>query len=484
MQARKTGMEGNSLKELVHDKDTEITPLQESQTLQVKQKFPRIMISATSSGSGKTLITCGLLKALKNRKKKVTAFKGGPDFIDPMFHKKILHTPSRNLDTFFTDEETTRYLFTNAAKNFDLSVIEGVMGYYDGVGGISDQASAYDIAKTLETPVILVINGKGMSLSIAAIIKGFLEYREESNIKGVILNQVSNMIYPELKTMIEKELNLKVLGYVPKVDNLVIESRHLGLVLPDEIMEIEHRIEELALLLEETLDIDEIIAIANQVNPMKTKELAIPKLAHAPTIAVALDEAFCFYYEDNLKLMKKMGANLVEFSPLHDAHLPANINGLILGGGYPELYTKQLSENVSMRSEINQYFKENCSILAECGGFMYLHDEMEDQMGIEYPMVGAIHGKAFKTSKLGRFGYITLSPQKEQAFFGIGETIKGHEFHYWDSTNCGVSYQAKKPLRKKEWDCIHAKETMCVGFPHLYYYSNLSFIYRFLDRCR
>lgn len=446
--------------------------------------FPRIMISAVSSGSGKTLITCGILKALKNRKMNVKAFKCGPDFIDPMFHKKILHTPSRNLDTYFTDEQTTRYLFANAAEEADISVIEGVMGYYDGVGGISDWASAYDVAKTLEAPVILVIDGKGMSLSIAAVIKGFLEFRECSNIKGVILNQISEMIYPELKRVIEKELGIKVLGFVPKLDNLVIESRHLGLVLPDEVEEIEQRMDELAKLLEKTLEIDEIIKLANEVNSIDTKEIEIPKLKHEPIIAIAKDEAFCFYYEDNLELMKKMGAKFVEFSPIHDELLPANINGLLLGGGYPELYLEQLSANKTMLQEIQEYAMNNQPILAECGGFMYLHDTMEDNDGKEYPVVGIIDGKAYKTNKLGRFGYIELTPNSEKCLEDKENRIKGHEFHYWDSTNCGEDYIAKKPLRKKEWNCIHFDNNRCVGFPHLYYYSNPTFIYQFLCSCR
>lgn len=446
--------------------------------------FPRVMISAVSSGSGKTLITCGILKALTNRQMRVSAFKCGPDFIDPMFHKKMLHTPSRNIDTFFTDEQTTKYLFTNAAKEADISVIEGVMGYYDGVGGISDRSSAYDVAKTLDAPVILVVNGKGMSLSIAAVIKGFLEFRECSNIKGVILNQVSKMIYPELKREIEKELGIKVLGYVPEVDNLVIESRHLGLVIPDEVVGIEQRMDELARLLEQTLEIDEIIKLANEVSSMQSKEAEIPKLEHSTMIAVARDEAFCFYYEDNLDLMKKMGANLVEFSPLHDEHLPPNINGLLLGGGYPELYLEQLSANKTILREIRDYVGNNQPILAECGGFMYLHDTMEDNTGKEYSVVGAIDGKAYKTNKLGRFGYIELSSNNGNCFGGHEQGIKGHEFHYWDSTNCGEDYTAKKPLRKKEWNCIHSDNNKCVGFPHLYYYSNPNFIYQFLFRCR
>lgn len=446
--------------------------------------FPRIMISAASSGSGKTLITCGILKVLKNRNRNVTAFKCGPDYIDPMFHKKVIKTPSRSLDTYFTDEKTTKYLFTKTAKNYDISVIEGVMGYYDGVGGISDQGSAYDIANTLEVPVILVINGKGMSQSIAAIIKGFLEFRKCSNIKGVILNQVSEMIYPELKKMIEKEINIKVFGYVPKVEDLVIESRHLGLVIPDEISEIENKIENLALLLEKTLDMEEIINLANAAKPLDCEKMKIPTLMEIPTIAIARDEAFCFYYEDNIELMKEMGANIVEFSPLHDSHLPENINGLILGGGYPELYAKPLSENKTLLQEIKEYVRNNRPILAECGGFMYLHDTMEDNNGQEYCMVGAINGKVYKTNKLGRFGYIELSPIEKQGLISTDEVIKGHEFHYWDSTNCGESYTAKKPLRNREWNCIHGDKNKCVGFPHLYYYSNPTYIYNFLCRCR
>lgn len=472
------------MKKQVFSPNTGMLPLNDSEIINVNLNFPRIMISAVSSGSGKTLITCGLLKALKNRMKRVTAFKCGPDFIDPMFHKKILGTPSRNLDTYFTDENTTRYLFSNAAKDFEISVIEGVMGYYDGVGGISDQASAYDIAKTLDSPVILVVNGKGMSLSIAALIKGFLEFRECSNIKGVILNQVSEMFYPELKRVIETELNIKVLGFVPKVEDLVIESRHLGLVLPDEIVEIENKMESLAKLLEKTLDIDEILRIADEANTLKAiEEIEIPQLEHSPIVAVAKDEAFCFYYEDNLELMKKMGANIIEFSPIHDVHLPENINGLLLGGGYPELYADRLSENVTMLQDIKEYAKQNRPILAECGGFMYLHDTMEDNFGKAYKMVGAIEGNVYKTNKLGRFGYIELLPNTKESLIHKGEGIKGHEFHYWDSTNCGESYRAKKPLRKKAWDCIHGDKNKCVGFPHIYYYSNPSFIYEFLCNC-
>lgn len=445
--------------------------------------FPRIVISAVSSGSGKTLLTCGLLQALKNRNQKVSAFKCGPDYIDPMFHKKVLEIPSRNLDTFFTDELTTKYLFTNAAKNSDISVIEGVMGYYDGVGGTSDLGSTYELSKTLDAPVVLVINAKGMSLSIAAMIKGFLEFRLDSNIKGVILNQVSAMFYPELKKVIEEELAITVLGYIPKVEEFVLESRHLGLVMPDEIEAIEEKIQKLAMLLEKTIDVDKFLDIAGKASDLETLDIQYPKLSHTPRIAVAMDEAFCFYYEDNLELIKNMGAELITFSPMHDKQLPDNIDGLIIGGGYPELYAGQLSKNQTMLREVEEYIKRGKPILAECGGFMYLHDTMEDNQKVSYPMVGAIEGHVYKTEKLGRFGYIELTTKRDEVLLASKEMIKGHEFHYFDSTSCGEDYLAKKPLRNREWVCIHGTRNQCVGFPHLYYYSNPEFIYRFLCRC-
>lgn len=445
--------------------------------------FPRVMISAVSSGSGKTLITCGLLQALKNRDKKVAAFKCGPDYIDPMFHKKVIKVASKNLDSFFTEERITKHLFVESAKHADISVIEGVMGYYDGVGGISDWGSSYELAKQLECPVILIISAKGMSLSIAAIIKGFQEFRTDSNIKGVILNQVSPMFYPEIKKTIEQALPVTVLGYVPRVEELVLESRHLGLVMPDEIQAIEEKIEKLAKLLEQTIDFTLLLKIANQASELDVIQIDNKKLSHSPRIAVAQDEAFCFYYEDNLSLMKKMGATIVPFSPIHDKELPLDIQGILLGGGYPELYAKELSNNQTMRKQILEYVKENRPILAECGGFMYLHDTMEDSNKVTYEMVGAIHGHVYKTEKLGRFGYIELISKKNDNLIEENDKIKGHEFHYFESTNCGEDFLAKKPLRKREWECIHGTNRQCMGFPHLYYYSNQAFIYNFLNEC-
>ena len=227
-----------------------------------KSNFPRVMLAAGASGSGKTMITCGILQALQNRNMKVSAFKCGPDYIDPLFHEKVLKTKSRNLDTFFTEEEMTRYLFAKNAAGSDLSVIEGVMGYYDGLGGISTTASAYDLARVTQTPAVLIVNTNGMSLSVLAHIKGFLEYKEKSQIKGVILNRMSPMLYKEMKQMIESELHIRCYGCVPTVEDCFLESRHLGLVLPGEVELLEEKLKKLAGILEETLDIDGLLELA------------------------------------------------------------------------------------------------------------------------------------------------------------------------------------------------------------------------------
>ena len=225
-------------------------------------KTPRILLAAGASGSGKTLITCGLLQALVNRGIKTASFKCGPDYIDPMFHSRVIGTKSRNLDTFFTEPDITRYLLQKNARDCEIAVMEGVMGYYDGVAGTTTRASAYDLAMVTETPVVLIVNSRGMSVSLAAYIKGFLEYKENSGIRGVIFNQMSPMLYPRMKELVESQLGISVFGYVPKVEDCVIESRHLGLVLPDEIPELKGRLTKLADVLEKTLDIDGILKLA------------------------------------------------------------------------------------------------------------------------------------------------------------------------------------------------------------------------------
>ena len=450
--------------------------------------IPRILLAAGASGSGKTLITCGLLQALVNRKMKVASFKCGPDYIDPMFHSRVIGTKSRNLDTFFTDAETTRYLLGKNAADCDIAVMEGVMGYYDGVGGISTKASAYDLADTTDTPVILVVNSRGMSISLAAYIKGFMEYKEKSHIKGVIFNQMSPMLYPRMKKLLEEELGVAVLGYVPKVEDCVIESRHLGLVLPDEIPELKDRLHKLAGVLEETLDIDRILELAGEAPDLldaKPESVTDFRLSEPVRIGVAEDEAFCFFYADNFRLLGEMGAEIVPFSPMEDKQLPDDLDGLLLYGGYPELNGKKLEQNTTMKDMIREKLKAGMPCMAECGGFMYLHEQMEDMGGVFRKTCGVIPGKCFRTPRLTRFGYITLTAGKP--VFGrsaeeIGE-IPAHEFHYFDSENCGSDFHAAKPLSKRGWDCMHSSSNLLAGYPHIYYYGNSQIPRAFLMKC-
>lgn len=449
-------------------------------------KIPRLMLAAPASGSGKTLITCGLLQAFQNRKQKPVSFKCGPDYIDPMFHTRVIGTKSRNLDSFLSAPDTVRMLLRENAEGCGIVVLEGVMGYYDGIAGVSTRASAYEIASITDTPVILIINAAGISLSAAALVRGFLHFREDSHICGVILNQISPMLYPRMKEQIEKETGIRVFGYVPKLSDCVIESRHLGLLMPEEIEGFQQKIRHLGEVLEKSIEIDELLQTAQRAPEISnlSEEEGIKKLISGGPlrIGVARDEAFCFFYEDNLELLKKMGAQLVEFSPLHDTHLPENICGLLLNGGYPELYAEELSNNHRMLREIAEGIRSNLPVMAECGGFMYLQNSMESKKDHKkYPMAGVIDSDSFDTGRLSRFGYVTLSGGK---VFGeeVGE-IPAHEFHHYDSAACGEAFLAEKPLCSRSWKCMYATDTMLAGFPHLYYYGNRKVPEAFLKAC-
>ena len=452
-------------------------------------RTPGILLTAPASGSGKTLITCGILQALVNRGQKIVSFKCGPDYIDPMFHGKVIGTKSRNLDTFFTDADTTRYLYEKNTEGFDLAVVDGVMGYYDGLGGIRTEGSTYDVARTLDLPAILIVNCRGASLSVLATVRGFLEYQKDSHICGVILNQISPMIYGQLRMLIEQELQIRVFGYVPKMENLSLDSRHLGLVLPGEIRALQKKLNDLAEKLEETLDLDGMISEIKTAEYRTAGKSDIRKEIQALSfpdkirIAVAEDDAFCFTYLDNLELLEEMGAKLVPFSPLRDGRLPEAVSGLILSGGYPELHAKELGSNRSMRASVRKAVADGMPCIAECGGFLYLHRELEDTDGRFYPMAGVLDAKAYRTEKLSRFGYVTLTAEEDQLLGKAGTQIRGHEFHYWDSESCGESFHARKPAGRREWDCVHGTNTLYAGFPHLFYYSNLQVPHAFLRSC-
>lgn len=446
-------------------------------------KMARLLFAAPKSGNGKTMITCGFIEAMNRRGKKTAGVKCGPDYIDPMFHRRALGVPSGNLDTFFTGKDTTRYLLAKRASEAELTVLEGVMGYYDGLGGQSEAASTYEIAKVTETPVVLIVDGKGASVSLAAVIKGLMEYRRDSNIQGVLLNRVSAGYYDRLKALIEQECGVTVVGYLPECKALQVPSRHLGLVSPQELTAFQDWVGTIAEALEQTVDLDGLIRLAETAPELAAKEPFIDKLSHPVRIAVARDEAFSFYYEENLELLCRMGAELVEFSPLHQDRLPEDIDGLLLGGGYPELFAEKLSQNVSLREAVRKACAEGLPCVAECGGFLYLQRELQDAEGRTWEMAGALSGSGYPTGKLCRFGYMTGVSGSGGLFGEAGLSLKGHEFHYWDCSENGDGFRAEKTMGGNAYSCMVYTGRMAAGFPHFYYYSNPKAAFSFLKTC-
>ena len=460
--------------------------------------FPRIMLAAPKSGSGKTLLTCGLLEVFRRRGLNPIACKCGPDYIDPMFHRYVLGIPGRNLDSFFLPTEGVREVLVDAVREEQagIAVLEGVMGYYDGLGGTETSASSWEIAEITDTPAILVLDCKGASLSAAAIASGFLHFREKSHIAGVILNRVSSMYYERLAAAVEEASGLPVLGYLPESEEYHMESRHLGLFLPGEIDRLRERIGRLADQMEKSIAVDRVLEVAGML-PLrienKEKEKAENESMEAESIAkfpacqeqkvtsrvrigVARDEAFCFYYQENFRLLEQMGAELVYFSPLRDKKIPDRVDGLLFGGGYPENYARELAKNAAMRESIRRSIAAGMPFLAECGGFLYLHRTLEGSDGKHWEMAGVYPFDAYRTNRLRRFGYVRLLTSS-------GQEIHGHEFHYWESEDPGTDWEAVKPTGNRSWRCIHEKGGQIGGFPHLYYASCPDFLRKWLDVC-
>ena len=436
----------------------------------------RIMISGVSSGCGKTTVVCAVLQALVNRGLKTGAFKCGPDYIDPMFHSRIIGAKSANLDLHFFSENTLRYLLAKNAAGCDMSVIEGAMGYYDGAGLTSWKTSAHEIALVTETPVVLVVNARGAALSVLAVIEGFLHFRPESGIRGVILNQCTAMTYASLSAAIEERFGIRCFGFLPKMDECALESRHLGLVTAAEIQNLREKMQALAAQAEKTLDIDALLALGHEAPPLRCAPIVLPRKEKI-RLAVARDKAFCFYYEDSLDAVREMGGEIVPFSPLAGGALPEETDGLYLGGGYPELYAAALSENASMRASVRDALARGVPCIAECGGFMYLTEAIG-----EMPMVGALPGTCFDTGKLTRFGYVTLRAKSDNLLCRAGGEIAAHEFHHWDCTCPGDAFTAEKPTGRR-WDCAVCSGTLYAGYPHFHFYSNPEFLYSFYDAC-
>ena len=425
----------------------------------------QFLIAAPRSGSGKTTLTCAVLAALKRRGLAPCSFKSGPDYIDPMFHRAALGVDSHNLDLFFSAPDTVRQLYAKGAAGHGAAVCEGAMGLYDGLGGVSDTASAWHLADTLGLPVLLVVQPKGASLTLAAEINGLKAFRNPSHLAGILLNDCAPHLYDLLAPMLERETGLPVLGCLPHLPEAAIESRHLGLKTAGEIADLQQKLERLADAL--VLDWDKLEKLTKKPETLSGMN-SVSSHAHIVRIAVAKDEAFCFTYAETLEALEKAGAELAFFSPLRDTALPEHTAALYLPGGYPELYAKQLSENKAMLSAIRQAVERGLPTAAECGGFLYLGQSLEDADGQSWPMAGVLPGSGFKVGRLVRFGYAALTARADSMLFRAGERLPVHEFHHWDSTDNGTAFAAAKS-NGRSWDCGFANEHFYAGFPHLYW---------------
>lgn len=448
-------------------------------------EYPRVLLGATASSSGKTTITCAILQALKNRGLQTVSLKCGPDYLDPLFHTQAIGVPSWNLDPFFTPAPVLNALLKEHCTGMDFAVIEGVMGYFDGLGGTSRSASTCDTACLTDTPAVLILSCQGMSRSIVAMAKGYLEYARPNQLQGVILNRISPMLYPAVRGQIEQELAVPVYGYFPPRPELKLPSRHLGLIPANELDGIRNLLQELAKQAEKTLDLDGLLALGHTAPEPQAEPICLPcPKGHEgpPRIAVAQDAAFCFLYRDNLELLRKFGAQLCFFSPLEDHALPV-CDGLLLPGGYPELYARTLSQNRTMQASIRNALQTGLPCIAECGGFLYLHESLTDSHGDTFPMVGVIPARAYPADRLRRFGYVHLAAQSDQLLCAAGQQIPAHEFHYWESSDPGHAFRAVKPVSGRSWECGHGSSVLYAGFPHLYWYANPDLAVRFFDAC-
>jgi len=448
------------------------------------------MIAAAKSGSGKTTVTRALMLLLKKEGFSVVPFKSGPDFIDPMYHEQITEIRGHNLDTFFTDDKTTRRLFArdcsdvpcNTPEDKRIAVAEGVMGLYDGLGGFSPEGSSYDLAETLGMPIILCLDARGAAQTLLSVIAGIISFDKKKLIRGIFLNKVSDSFFPVIAQKIEEFTKIPVIGHLPNDGKLQVKSRHLGLFLPQDsdsvgqnrilLEEISKRCDILKLVKIAEMDDIDIRADRNSDAAEETRK----RPENRAKIAVARDSAFGFLYRENEFALEDAGAGIEYFSPLIDEKLPDGTSGLILPGGYPENYIDELSENKPMLDSIREAWNLGMPVIAECGGFMYLHDTI----GGRGELTGILHGDCFYTGRSVRFGYLEAC-DKVHFFVKEGSKIRGHEFHYYDVRDTGNGARVRKASSEKAWDEGFADEKHFLGFMHFYYPSCLSFPAHFVD---
>ena len=443
-----------------------------------------LMVSAMHSGAGKTVLVCALMRALQRQGLLVAGFKCGPDYLDPLFHQRVLGMPSDNLDLFLQGDKGVRQTLALAGPMADVGIVEGAMGFYDGVGG-THEASAWELASRMGIPVVLAVRPAGSSLTLAAQLRGVMAFREPSQISGVVLVDCKPALAAHLTPIIERTCDIPVLGYLPPMEEASFASRHLGLVTAAEVPDFQRRIDAMATTLSRTCDLNALVALcgdieeptAAAVGPApagaaragtdEATGLAAPDQT-TPTcrIAVASDEAFCFYYPAALARLRACGAQLVRFSPLRDADLPS-ADALYLGGGYPELHATRLAANRGMRRSVQEAVLSGMPTVAECGGFMYLQQELVDERGTAHRMAAALPGSSAPAGRLVRFGYARLAAEDDSLLLRAGERVPAHEFHHWDGTHNGQDLVAHKPSGRS-WRCCHASPSLYAGYPHLH----------------
>lgn len=454
--------------------------------------MPRIVIAGTHSGAGKTSVTMGVIRALRKHGQRVQAFKVGPDYIDPGWHLVASGQASHNLDTWMGTAAVAEEVFGRHAAAADIAVIEGVMGLYDGVGPEDMTASTAEVAMLLEAPVILVADGRGIGPSIIAMVKGYRDYLPGLKLAGVIINRGGDYHRWETAPVLEKELGIAVLGSLPYCSGIELPERHLGLLPAQEKEASEEVVAALAGLVEQYIDLDKLQQIAAAAPARELRPASVRTgpaegaVDGAVVIAVARDEAFSFYYEDNLDFLRETGAELRYFSPLHDSRLPP-AHGLILGGGFPEMFLPELEANQAMGSALREAIRGGWPVWAECGGYMYLCDCIIDFEGRRWPGLGVVPGTARMGRRLAGMGYRRASALAASPLALPGDLIKGHEFHYASMELVAAgrpAYAFTRTAGGGSWPEGYASSSLSASFLHIHLRSNPRAALRFVDSCR
>lgn len=396
------------------------------------ESYPRILVAGTYSGAGKTTVSLGLMGVLCKKGLDIRPFKVGPDYIDPGHHKRVTGKGSRNLDSWMMDRDTVRDVFCRSASGGDISIIEGVMGLYDGVYGEDEKGSSAHLAKILSCPVILVVDAASQSRSVAAVVKGFEAFDPKVSFAGVVVNRLGSERHARsVRRAIEYHTGLPVLGLLPRKQSMRLPSRHLGLHTGlEDFGEVYKKMSE---WVESHIDIEQIRRVACSAPDVlfpQNKIFSETGVRKPFRVGVAYDKAFQFYYEDNFDLIEGRGGKIIRFSPINGDALPENLDWLYLGGGYPELYARQISENRSLLDQIKRFADDGGVILAECGGMMILTEGITDQQGRFFPMAGIFSTGCRMEKKRQGLGYIQLEINRDSLFGNRGDKLRVHEFHY------------------------------------------------------